>query len=122
MTKQLLRPQEAQAQKLELLNPVLLKTTPDAQTAFQLMVSMSGVTHESLGESIGKARETVTRFCNGNAGLTPNKLEALINECGNVYFLQYLANQFGFELTPIDVKAKRKAELMAELAELEQAA
>jgi hypothetical protein len=47
---------------------------------------------------------------------------ALIDECGNAYFLQYLANRFGYELKEIDLKAKRRAELEAELAALENAA
>jgi hypothetical protein len=122
MTKQLLRPQEAQAKKLEMLPSVLLKQTPDAKAAVQLMIGMSDATHEALGDAIGKAREQVTRFANGNGGLGANDLEALINECGNVFYLQYLADRFGFELRPKDAKAQRRAEILAELEQLENVA
>jgi hypothetical protein len=122
MTKQLLRPQEAQAKKLEMLPSVLLKQTPDAKAAVQLMIGMSDATHEALGDAIGKAREQITRFANGNGGLGANDLEALINECGNVFFLQFLADRFGFELRPKDVKEQMRAELLAKLQELENAA
>jgi hypothetical protein len=122
MTKQLLRVQEAQSQKMEMLPSVLLKQTPDAKTAVQLMIGMSDATHEALGVAIGKAREQVTRFANGNGGLGADDIEALINTCGNIYLLQYLADRFGFELKAKDVKALRRAELLAELQEMENAA
>lgn len=122
MNRQLLRPQEAQAKRIELLDAKLLNTTTDPLRAFQTMVIKSGVTHESLGSRLKKPRETVTRMLNGNAGITPDAFVDLIEECGNAYFLQYLANRFGYELKEIDLKAKRRAELEAELAALEVAA
>jgi len=117
--KQIVSVHAAQAQKIDLLHPVLLNSAQNAKQAMALMIAQSGATHEALGNAIGKPRETITRFANGNAGLTPDKLEALIRECGNAYFLQYLANRIGYELVPIDTKAKRRAELLAELEELE---
>jgi plasmid maintenance system antidote protein VapI len=115
---QLLKPQEAQAQRIELLEPTLLNTTTNAMQAFQTMVTKSGATHEAIGNKLRKPRETVTRMINGSAGITPDTLVEFIDECGNAYFLQYLANRFGFELKPIDLKAKRRAELEAELKAL----
>jgi plasmid maintenance system antidote protein VapI len=122
MNRQLLRPQEAQSRRIELLDAKLLNTTTDPLRAFQTMVTKSGATHESLGNRLKKPRETVTRMINGSAGITPELMVALIDECGNAYFLQYLANRFGYELKEIDLKAKRRAELEAELAALENAA
>lgn len=46
----------------------------------------------------------------------------LINASGNLFLLQVMANYFGYTLTPIDKNAKRKAELLAELQALENAA
>jgi plasmid maintenance system antidote protein VapI len=115
MNRQLLRPQEAQAKKIELLDAKLLNTTTDPLRAFQTMVIKSGATHESLSSRLGKPRETVTRMINGNAGITPDAMVELIEECGNAYFLQYLAHRFGYELKEIDLKAKRLAELEAEM-------
>jgi plasmid maintenance system antidote protein VapI len=121
-TKQLLKVELAQAKPLELLPSVLLDQTKDAKEAIKLMVSMSGATHEGLADEMHKPRETLTRFVNGNGGLDINSLVKLINACGNAYLVQYLAHQYGFELKAIDQKAQRKAELLAELQLLENAA
>lgn len=122
MIKQLVTVQEAQPQKMEMLPSVLIKQTPNAKSAVMTMIAFSGSTHEALGDAIKKAREQVTRFANGNGGLGADDIEALINACGNVYLLQYLADRFGFELKARDTKAQRKAELIAELQALENAA
>lgn len=121
-TKQLLRLNEAQAKPLELLPDVLLKQTNSSLDALRLMVMMSGNTHESLSSEINKPRETLTKFLNGNAGFYMKDLANLINASGNVYLLQYLAHKHGFELKPIDQAARRKAELLEELKQLEAAA
>jgi plasmid maintenance system antidote protein VapI len=112
---QLLKPQEAQSQRIELLDETLLNTTTNAMQAFQVMVTKSGATHEAIGNKLKKPRETVTRMINGSAGITPDTLVEFIDECGNAYFLQYLANRFGFELKLIDPKAKRIRELQEQL-------
>jgi len=122
MERQLLKLEQAQAKPLELLPSILLDQTKSAKDAIKLMVSMSGETHEGLSDEIGKPRETLTRFVNGNGGLDINSLSKLINASGNAYLLQYLAHQFGYELKPVDANAKRKAELLAELQQLEKVA
>jgi hypothetical protein len=122
VTKQLLGLSEAQAEPVELLPEVLLKQAQNAAQAVHFMITHSGITHEAIASDIGKQRETVTRFANGNGGLRPDDIEALINACGNAFFLQYVANKFGFDLVRQDKLAKRKAELRAELEMLEKAA
>jgi plasmid maintenance system antidote protein VapI len=121
MQQQLIRVHEAQAQKIELLDAKLLNTTSDPLRAFQTMIAKSGTTHEALGSRLKKPRETVTRMINGNAGITPDLLIDLIEECGNAYFLQFMAHRFGFELKPIDQRLQRMAELEAEMEELKRA-
>jgi hypothetical protein len=122
ITKQILKVEEAQSKALELLPDVLLDQTKNAKEAIKMMVSMSGATHEGLADEIQKPRETLTRFVNGNGGLDINSLSKLINASGNLYLLQYLAHQYGYELKQINTISKRKAELLAELQSLEKVA
>lgn len=118
-TKQLLRPEEAQAQKIELLNRVLLKGVKNAADAAKFSVSFSGSTHEGIGRQMKRDKETVTRFINDNGGLKPSKIEEFVMATGNAFFLQYLAHQIGCELVPIDANRQRRAELQAELDKLD---
>lgn len=121
MNGQLFKVSSAQAKTLEMLPSSLLDGMTNLQ-ALTTSVTLSGGTHESLANGIGKPRETLTRFLNGHGGLNFFELMRLINETGNLVILQYMAHEFGYELTAIDQKAKRKAELLAELAEIERAA
>jgi len=116
MQKQLLTPHLAQSQVMELINPVLLKGTNNALQALQTSMTLSGITHESLGECIGKPRETVTRFLNGNGGLSAKALESLIDESGNLFFIQYMAKKYGYEMKKIDTQSLKIIALEEELA------
>ena len=111
----------AQAKPLEMMPMSLIEQITSDSQALTMCVSLSGATHEGLANEIGKARETLTRFINGNGGLTYTALKQLINASGNLTLIQDMAYTFGFELSAIDHKAKRKAELLAELKELEAA-
>jgi hypothetical protein len=115
MQKQLLTPSLAQFQNMELVNPVLLKGTGNALQALQTSMTLSGLTHESIGECIGKPRETVTRFLNGNGGLSAKALESLIDESGNLFFIQYMAKKYGYEMKRIDSQALKIIALEEEL-------
>lgn len=121
-TKQLLKPQEAQAQKIESVDLLLVRQARNATDAAKQQAIFANATYESIANGMGRGKETVTRFVNGNGGFTPEQIEAFILECGNTFFLQYLAYKAGFQLTPIDQKEVRKAELLAELQSLENAA
>jgi hypothetical protein len=122
MTKQLFRAEMAQAEKVELLNPLLLKGTNSLQEALAFMVSQADATHEAIGSAIGKPRETVTRFINDNGGLNPSSIERLINECGNLFPLQYLANKYGFNLVKLDEKELKIRQLETQLEQARAAA
>ena len=122
MQKQLLKPHLAQSQVMELVNPLLLKGTNSLLQAIQTSLTLSGFTHEAIGEDIGKPRETVTRFLNGNGGLDANSLERLIDESGNLYFLQYLAKKYGYEMKKVDAKELKIQQLEAELDQIRNAA
>lgn len=118
MNKDLFNVDIAQSKSMERLNDALLEQVKTGKQALSLSISMSGATHESLATEIKKPRETLTRFLNCNGGLKLSEIENLINATGNLVILQFLARKFGYELKPIDLKARRIAELEAELKEL----
>jgi hypothetical protein len=122
MQKQIFSVLPHQAETLELLPMALIEQAKSDSQALTMSVSLSNGTHESLSNEIGIPRETLTRFLNGNGGLNYTNFKKLINATGNLVLIQDLAHTFGYELKAIDVKAKRKAELLAELAEIERAA
>jgi len=122
MQTQLLKPHLAQSQAMELVNPLLLKGTTSLLQAMQTSLTLSGLTHESIGECIGKPRETVTRFLNGNGGLDARSLEKLIEESGNLFFIQYLAKKFGYEIKKLDTQTLRIIQLEEELEKARLAA
>lgn len=115
MQKQLLTPHLAQSKVMDLINPLLLKGTRNALQAIQTSLTISGLTHESIGGCIGKPRETITRFLNGNGGLDAKSLEKLIDESGNLFFVQYMAKKYGYEMKKIDTQTLRIIELEEEL-------
>lgn len=118
MNRELLKPQEAQAQGVALLNPVLLNSCRTAKEAVGLMVNQASGTHESIGNEFGKSRETVTRFANDNGGLKPSDIEKLILACGNAFFLQFLAKKIGCKIVKLDKDDIERAELEEKLARL----
>lgn len=107
---------------MEIMPGILMKQTRDANQAVKFMLMHSGSTQEAIGDEVGKPRETITRFANGNGGMSANEITRLIMASGNLFLLQYWADFFGCELVRKDVKAQRMEELKAELAELEAAA
>jgi hypothetical protein len=112
----------AQSRQLDTLPTTLIEQFKTDRQALTMSVSLSHGTHESLSNEIGIPRETLTRFLNGNGGLNYSNFKRFINATGNLVLLQDLAHTFGYELKAIDQTAKRKAELLAELAELERTA
>lgn len=122
MQKQIFSITEAQAKALDSLPMTLIEQFKSESQALTMSVSLSRATHEALSNEMGIARETLTRFLNGNGGLNYSNLKRFINATGNLVLLQDLAYSFGYEIKPIDKMAKRKAELLAELAEIERVA
>jgi len=120
MQKQLLTLQEAQAEKLELAPEILVKQCKSGAEALRHTCLTSGYTQETLAEQIGKAREVLSRACNGRGGLDPDVLISVCSASGSVFVIQYMAHQLGYVLKP-NAKAEKLAQLEAELAELRAA-
>lgn len=121
-TRELLPLAVAQAERLDMALDLIVDQCISGGMAIDTTCVMSGYSKETLAEKIHKPREVLSRACNGRGGLDVDVLIELIRESGSAFILQYMAKKLGFELAPINPKAKRKAELMAELSALENAA
>jgi transcriptional regulator with XRE-family HTH domain len=99
----------------------LVSRAGDLLGAVQMCVQLSGLSNEAICERMGIDPGHWTRMMQGRASLQLRKLPALMRICGNLAPLQWLASEMGFDLYE-DAKAKRKAELLAELASMEKVA
>jgi len=66
-----------------------------AQTAL-----MSGVQQKALAADLGMSEPQLTRVLHGERSMPSRAMVAFYQRCGNVYALQWLAWQLGFELVP----------------------
>jgi plasmid maintenance system antidote protein VapI len=95
----------------------LIHAQPDMLAAVNLCIQLSGLTNQTIAERLGLHDATLSRITHGRANLPLKKLVKLMDVCGNRAPVQYLAWRTGMQLTD-DAKAKRKAELEAELRSL----
>lgn len=89
--------------------------------AIRLCVQLSGFSNEHLADSLNIDPGHWSRIMQGRANFPDAKSVELMTLCGNVAPMQYESFALGFHLSVDSVEA-RKAELRAELAELEKAA
>jgi hypothetical protein len=122
MNKDLYPVQVAQAEALEMTDKKIVKQISSGAMAIDTTCIISGYSKEVLAEKISKPREVLSRACSGRGGLDIDVLIDLMNESGSVLIFQYMAKQLGFEISPVSKIDKRKAELLAELQALENAA
>lgn len=113
--KQMFPVLEAQAQKLDLAPEMLVKQCKTGAMALTKTCLHSNYTQETLAEKIGKAREVLSRACNGRGGLDIDVLIQLMHEAGSVYLLQYMCMQMGGEFRFVDDEERRIREMEEEL-------
>lgn len=89
--------------------------------AIHLCIYLSRLPHEVICKRLGIDKGHWSRMLQSQAHFPPNKLQSLMELCGNYAPLQWMASACGFELFK-DAKQARVAELRAELAKLERAA
>lgn len=89
--------------------------------AIHLCIHLSRIPHYAIAEQLGIDKGHWARMLQSQAHFPPNKLVPLMNICGNYAPVQWLAQKTGHELFK-DAKAARKAELLAELAEIDRRA
>lgn len=112
----------AQSKSMELLDDVLLRTTPNAKAALQQMLAYANTTQDAIANEMKKPQYSISRMVNGNRGININELEKLINACGNLFLLQYLANKYGKKLVDISAKEALISDLEYQLDQARKAA
>jgi hypothetical protein len=95
----------------------LLEMCGNELEAVQLCIQLSKLPNKKLKSELGIDPGHWTRIMDGVAHFPTAKLCHLQRLCGNAALLQYMAKELGFTVYE-DAKAKRKAELEAELRSL----
>lgn len=89
--------------------------------AIVLCVQLSRLSNETICAELGIDEGHFSRMMHGRANFPDSKSDQLMALCRNFAPMQWEAMRFGFVLTK-DAKETRKAELLAELEQLERAA
>lgn len=110
----------AEMPKPRKVEEALLRTCSCLLDAIHLCIHLSRLPHYVVAEKLGVDRGHWTRMMQSQAHFPTNKMQLLMEVCGNYAPMQYLAASTGFELFE-DAKAKRKEELRRELDALEAA-
>lgn len=111
----------AEARKPELVDAALISKLDGEDEAVLLCVHLSRLSHEAVCQHLGIDKGHWSRILQGRAHFPTRKRLQLMRLCGNLAPIQYEALKSGLTLYE-NPAAKRKAELMAELANLEAAA
>jgi hypothetical protein len=120
-TAQMRMPMLADAPKPKKIEEALLRTCSSFLDAIHLCIHLSRLPHYAIAEKLGVDRGHWTRMMQAQAHFPTNKLQTLMEICGNYAPMQYLAFSTGFELFE-DAKSQRREELRRELERLDAAA
>jgi hypothetical protein len=97
----------------------LIHSCDSLSDAITLCVHLSKLPHRQIALSLGIDKGHWARIMQGQANFPENKIRPLQFICGNWAPLQYQNWEAGFEMYE-DPKAKRREELLRELASLDQ--
>jgi hypothetical protein len=100
-----------------MVEPQWLASCESLLQAIHLCIHLSKLPHYAIAERLGIDKGHWTRMMQAQAHFPTNKLTELMSLCGNYAPMQWLAGATGFQLYE-DPKAKREAELLAELASI----
>lgn len=89
--------------------------------AIRLCIQLSGLSNEIVASELGLDKGHLSRIMQGKAYFPDTRTVRLMELCGNIAPMQWEAHAMGYQLSA-DSKAQRKAELLAELAQIESAA
>lgn len=110
-----------ETRKTSLADRELIERCPTAHQAALLQIQLSGLTDESVCDSLGIDKGHFSRMRTGTAHFPTRKLGALQDLCGNAALAQWLARAAGYELKPMNAMRERIEALEAELANLKGA-
>ena len=111
----------AQSKQPSMVADALLTSCKHRLDAIRLCVQLSSLSNEVIAESLVIDKGHFSRIMQGKAHFPDSKSIDLMFLCGNFAPMQFEAMACGFQLYK-DPKEQRKAELIAELAELEKVA
>lgn len=90
------------ARDMQAVDLTLVKRQPTLSAAIKLCISLSGFDSEKqIYMTLGIDAGHWTRISKGDAHFPQEKLEALMDLCGNEAPLIWLANRRGYELKPL---------------------
>lgn len=110
----------AEASKPRLLDDWQLAPVRSMQMAIALCIQLGPMTCEQLAEALHMSKGHLSKCSRGRGNFPPNRYMRLMELCGNLAPLQFMARSAGFSLFQ-DARAQRKAELLEELKRLEAA-
>jgi hypothetical protein len=109
----------AEARRPVMAPEALVRACSNRLDAIILCIQLSRLPQRVVARRLGLDAGHLTRILQGLAYFPDQKSVELMSVCGNYAPMQYEAMATGFELFQ-DLKAKRKAELQAALAQLEE--
>jgi hypothetical protein len=112
-------PMVAEARRPVMAPEALVRACSNRLDAIILCIQLSRLPQRVVARRLGLDAGHLTRILQGLAYFPDQKSVELMSVCGNYAPMQYEAMATGFELFQ-DLKAKRKAELQAALAQLEE--
>ena len=110
----------AEMPRPKMVDPALIRTCDTLLDAIHLCIHLSHLPHYYIAQKLGIDKGHWTRMMQGQAHFPTNKIKMLQEYCGNRAPLQFQAMECGFDLYE-NPKAKRREELLRELAEIEAA-
>lgn len=116
MQKDLYPISEAQFEGIDLMPESLVSQCKSGAMAIRHTALHSGYAQEELANQIGKAREVLSRACNGRGGLDVDTLVNLMQTSGNAFILQYMANRLGGKFV-FESEEEKELRLLAERME-----
>lgn len=96
----------------------LVNACKTGRDAIRLCVQLSGMSHEYISERLSIHKAQFSRIMSGRAHFPDEKRGDLMRLCGNYAPVQFDAMDMGLQLS-VDSRAQRRAQLMAELASLD---